>query len=454
MTHDLAVVILAAGQGTRMRSSLPKVLHPIAGKPMIRYVVDHAAGLTDRPPVVVVGVGADAVRAELGESVTYVVQPEQLGTGHAVAQTRPVLEGQVRHILVCYADMPLLRAETLRRLVEMQASNDGPMTILTVISEDSMGFGRVLRDESGRILRIVEEKVATPEQLQIRELNAGVYCFREDWLWEHLDRLSLSPVGEYYLTDLIGMASDEGQQVLAYTIHDVEEVQGVNNRIHLARAEAIVRRRINQRWMLEGVTFIAPDVTYVDETVEIGRDTVIHPNTHLRGETSIGEGCEIGPNAVIRDSRIGDRCRVFASVVEEAVMEQDSAVGPYAHLRQGAHLESGVYVGNFGEVKNSHLGPGTRMGHFGYLGDAQVGANVNIGAGTITCNYDGERKHPTEIGDDVFLGSDTLLIAPVRIGRGARTGAGSVVTHDIPEGELAYGVPARVKKKRERSSSI
>ncbi len=446
---NLAVIILAAGQGTRMRSSLPKVLHPVAGKPMIRYAVDNAIALTNRPPVVVVGVNGDAVRAELGDSVSYVVQPQALGTGHAVAQTRHVLEGQVQSVLVCYADMPLLRVETLRRLVQLQAANAGPLTILTVVSEDSMGFGRVVRDEDGRVQQVVEEKVASPEQLRIQELNAGVYCFRESWLWERLAQLPLSSAGEYYLTDLVGIAVAEGHQVVTHTIQDVGEVQGINNRIHLARAEALMRRRVNERWMLGGVTIIAPETTYIDATVEIGQDTLIYPNTYLWGKTIIGTECEIGPNTMVRDSRVGDRCRILASVVEEAVVEQDCDIGPYGHLRKGAYLATGVHIGNFSEVKNSYLGPGTKMGHFGYLGDARVGARVNIGAGTITCNYDGKRKYQTEIGDEAFIGSDTMLVAPVRIGRAARTGAGSVVTHDVPDGELAYGVPARVVRKKE-----
>jgi bifunctional UDP-N-acetylglucosamine pyrophosphorylase/glucosamine-1-phosphate N-acetyltransferase len=443
--ENLAVVILAAGQGTRMRSALPKVLHPVVGKAMIRYSVENAAALTSRPPVVVVGVGADAVRAELGSGVEYVVQAEQLGTGHAVAQARRALEGKAGSVLVCYSDMPLLRLETLRQLVELQATNVGPATILTVVSEDSMGFGRIVRAGNGRVREVVEEKVASPEQLRIRELNAGVYCFRESWLWDHLERLPLSAVGEYYLTDLVGMAAAEGHDVLAHTIRDVSEVQGINTRVHLARAEAFMRQRINERWMLAGVTMIAPEATYVDAAVTIGRDTMIYPNSYLHGATTVGQNCVIGPDAIVRDSQIGDGCRILASVVEGAIVEQQCDVGPYGHLRQGAHLAAGVHMGNFGEVKNSFLGPGTKMGHFSYVGDAQVGADVNIGAGTVTCNYDGERKHRTEIGEGAFIGSDSMLVAPVRVGSGARTGAGAVVTHDVPDGGVAYGVPARLR---------
>jgi bifunctional UDP-N-acetylglucosamine pyrophosphorylase/glucosamine-1-phosphate N-acetyltransferase len=243
-----------------------------------------------------------------------------LGTGHAVAQARRALEGRVGAVLVCYSDMPLLRLETLRQLVDLQATNAGPATILTVVSEDSMGFGRIVREESGRVREVVEEKVASPEQLRIRELNAGVYCFRESWVWDHLERLPLSPVGEYYLTDLVGMAAAEGNDVLTHTIRDVSEVQGINTRVHLARAEAFMRQRINERWMLAGVTMIAPDATYIDATVEIGRDTVIYPNSYLYGDTVIGQNCVIGPDAIVRDSQIGDGCRILASVVEGSVL--------------------------------------------------------------------------------------------------------------------------------------
>jgi bifunctional UDP-N-acetylglucosamine pyrophosphorylase/glucosamine-1-phosphate N-acetyltransferase len=447
---DLYVVILAAGQGTRMKSALPKVLHPVAGKPMVRYAVENAVALTGRPPIVVIGAGADAVRAELGDDVEYVVQTEQLGTGHAVAQTYDALAGRAQSLLVCYADMPLLRLETLQQLVEIQARNSGPLTILTVVSQDSMGFGRIVRDRSGRIQEVVEEKEATPEQLLIRELNAGVYCFRAEWGWKCLQRLPLHPVGEYYLTDLVGMAAAEGHAVMAHTIQDIGEVQGINNRVHLARAEAVMRQRINERWMLAGVTMIAPHVTWIDATVEIGQDTVIYPNTYLFGKTRVGGGCIIGPNTMIRDSQIGANCHVVASVVEKAIVEDDCEIGPYGHLRPGAHLAEGVHMGNFGEVKNSYLGPRTRMGHFSYIGDAHVDADVNIGAGTVTCNYDGERKHRTEIGAGAFIGSDTMLVAPVRIGARARTGAGAVVTHDVPDGALALGVPARLRQSTTR----
>ncbi len=289
----------------------------------------------------------------------------------------------------------------------------------------------------------MEEADAKEEERAIRELNAGVYACDAAWLWDHLPQLPLRPKGEYYLTDLVEMAVGEGRRVVATATPDPTEVLGINTRVHLAEAEAAMRRRINRRWMEAGVTMIDPETTYVEADVVIGADTIIWPNTVLRGQTRIGSRCQIGPGAVIDNSIIGNDCRVFASVVEGAVMEDGSDVGPFSHLRPGAHLGAGAHVGNFGEVKNAILGPGVKMGHFSYVGDAEVGAGANIGAGTVTCNFDGRRKHRTVVGEEAFIGSGTMLVAPVRVGRRAVIGAGSVVTRDIPDGTLAYGVPAR-----------
>ena len=444
----LAAVILAAGYGKRFKSQLIKVMHPLAGWPMVTYPVEVARALGVKRPVLVVGQGTEKVREYLGDEVTYVEQLERLGTGHAVLQARPVLEGRSQTVLVLYGDMPLQRVETLRRLVDLHQAGDVPVTMLTVLSDDSMGFGRILRDaRDKRVLAIIEEAVATPEQLAIRELNTGAYCFEATWLWKHLPRIRLRPKGEYYLTDLVEMAANEGHRVQALTIDDATEVQGINTRVHLARAEAIMRHRIDERWMLAGVTLIDPETTYIEAGVTIGQDTTVLPNTHLTGATTIGRDCVIGPNTWIEDTTVGDGCLIRFSVVEGATIEGDVDVGPFAHLRQGAHLARGVHMGNFGEVKNSYLGPGTKMGHFGYLGDATVGEDVNIGAGTITCNYDGQRKHRTVIKDGAFIGSDTMLIAPVQVGKGSKTGAGSVVTRDVPSDSVVYGVPARLKTK-------
>jgi len=441
---DLAAVILAAGQGTRMISDYPKVLHRVLGRPMVLWSIDVARRAGAESLVLVVGVGADEVRSAVGDAVIYAVQEEQLGTGHATLQARDLLLGVSRAVLVLYGDMPTLRAETLAALVERRRATQAAVAILTVESQDSMGFGRIVRDERGQPVAIVEEAVATPDVLAIRELNCGIYCFDAAFLWKYLPLVRPTPPkNEYYLTDMVELAIQAGLPVVAHTIDDVSEVQGINTRAHLARAEGILRRRVNEALMGQGVTLVDPSTAYVEAGVQVGRDTVIHPNTHLQGDTVIGVRCEIGPNTIIRDSVISDDCCVLASVVEGARMDRGSEIGPFGHLRHGAHLGEGVHMGNFGEVKNAHLGPGTKMGHFSYVGDAEIGPDVNIGAGTVTCNYDGARKHRTNIGPGAFVGSGTMLVAPVSVGKGARIGAGSVVTHDVPDGTLAYGVPAR-----------
>ena len=445
---EIAAVILAAGQGTRMRSALPKVLHPVGGIPMIMWSVRRARALGAEPIVLVVGKGAEAVKEAIGGGVLYAFQAERLGTGHATLQARELLQGKTAAVLVLYGDMPLLRPDTLERLVSLHKERKPAITLLSVESDDSMGFGRIVRDEAGWVTAIVEEAVATPDVLALRELNCGVYCFDGEWLWQHLPQVPLTPPkGERYLTDTAALAVAGGRRVVTLSICDVTEVQGINTRVHLARCERIARERVAERLMLEGVTLIDPETVYVHESVRVGQDTVIYPNTHLQGDTIVGEKCVLGPNTIVRDTTIGDSCQVVASVLEGATLEDEASVGPFGHLREGAHLGRGVHMGNFGEVKNSYLGPGTKMGHVGYIGDAQVGADVNVGAGTITCNFDGVRKHRTTIGAGAFLGSGTMLVAPVRVGRGAMVGAGSVVTRDIPDETLAYGVPARPKRR-------
>jgi bifunctional UDP-N-acetylglucosamine pyrophosphorylase/glucosamine-1-phosphate N-acetyltransferase len=447
----LATVVLAAGEGTRMKSRYNKNLHSLAGQPVAQYALDNARKLGAETTVFVIGKNGDEIRYALGEQgIEYVYQTERLGTGHAAMQARPVLQGHADLVLVFYGDNPLLKPESLKKVVENQAQGRSVLTMLTLVHDDSMGFGRVIRGEDGRVLEIVEEKVATPEQLAIRELNCGVYCFDGEWLWSHIDDIPLNPVAqEYYLTDMIGIAIADGKRVEAIASRDPDEMIGINTRIHLSQAEAVARRRINERLMLNGVTLQDPSSTYVDATVQIGRDTVLLANTHLTGQTTIGEQCTIGPNSIVRDSTIGDRCRVTASVIEEAEMQDDCDIGPFGHLRPRARMCTGSHMGNFGEMKNSTLGPGAKMGHFSYLGDIIVGADANIGAGTITCNYDGRNKHPTTIGEGAFIGSGTMLVAPVTVGAGAQTGAGAVVTHDVPPDTLVYGVPARPQPQKD-----
>lgn len=323
--------------------------------------------------------------------------------------------------------------------------------MLTIVADDPRGFGRILRKEDGSVQAIVEEYVATPEQQLIKELNVGGYCFDAKWLWDALKRIPKNPKkGEYYLTDAIELAVQDGLPVRALMMDDIQETIGVNTRVHLAEVESAMRARINQQHMLSGVTMIDPASTYIEAGVIIGRDTVIMPNTYIHGKTEIGAENVIGPNSIIRDSKIGNRCKVIASVMEGALLDDDVDMGPFARLRKGAHLGNHVHMGNFGEVKDSYLADGVKMGHFSYIGNAQIGAGTNIGAGTITCNYDGEKKHATEIGENVFIGSDTMLVAPLKIGNGARTGAGAVVTKNVAEDTLVVGMPARAIKKLER----
>lgn len=440
-------VILAAGLGTRMKSKTPKVLHHLAERPILSWIIDICQEATGVAPTVVVGPDATEVRNQIKSDVNYVVQEERLGTGHAALQARDALQGKSDLILIVNADLPLLEPDTLKGLISTQEKNSGPLSILTAQSPQSRGFGRIERSDRGRILRVTEEAHATEEQLAIEELNVGAYTARAEWLWERLPALPLSPKREFYLTDLISMAAEEGHDVASSPVGDISEIIGVNTRAHLAEAEIALRRRINQRWMLAGVTLVDPDSIYIGPDVELGIDTQILPNTHLQGKTVVGSNCRLGPNTILRDTALGDDCEVTASVLEGAVLEDEVDVGPFAHLRSGTRLCRGVHMGNFGEIKNSTLKAGVKMGHFSYVGDTMVGENTNIGAGTITCNYDGERKHPTEIGANAFIGSDTMLVAPIRVGKNARTGAGSVVTRDVPDGAVAVGVPARVVRK-------
>jgi bifunctional UDP-N-acetylglucosamine pyrophosphorylase/glucosamine-1-phosphate N-acetyltransferase len=445
----IASVILAAGYGTRMKSDLPKVLHPVAGRPMVEWAVRTAEQLSDLRPVVVVGHGKEQVQALLQDRVLYAEQLQLLGTGHALMQATALLRGKADTVIVFYADMPLLQAETVQGLIDLywaqQAQKKLALAMLTVERTDSQGFGRVVRDGNGVFQAIVEEVDCTPEQKLIRELNPGIYCFNAEWLWENLANLTPSRKGEYYLTDMPGMAVRQGFEVATLQA-PLDDVDGINTRVHLAQAAAIMRRRILERHMLNGVTIVDPQTTYIDDTVEIEQDATILPGCLLEGATQIGQHAVIGPYSRITDCVIGDFCRVAYSVIERARMDAHADIGPFSRLRPGAHLGEGVHMGNFGEVKNSYLAPGVKMGHFSYVGDAQVGENVTIGAGTITCNFDGWRKNQTVIGKDAFIGSDTLLVAPVTVGEGAHTGAGSVVTRDVPPQMLVYGVPARPSK--------
>ncbi len=429
-----------------MRSRLPKVLHPLAGQPMVAHVLDAAAVAGARDVVLVVGHGADQVRAALGDRVRYAEQTEQLGTGHAMLQACPLLPPDIQSVLVLYGDTPLFRPETLQALV--RAAREATIVLLSMEVADPTGYGRVVRAPDGRVLALVEDREATPEQLSVREVNAGAYVFDAAWLRARLPTLRPAPGGEIYLTDLVGVAAAEGRGVAAVLLADAAEGLGVNDRVQLAEAEAVLRGRVRERLMRAGVTLIDPASTFIDATVEIGPDTVVHPHTFLRGRTRIGSGCQIGPSSQLDDTIVGDNCRVCWSIVDGAILADEVEVGPFARLRPGARLGRGVQIGNYAEVKNSTLHENVQQHHFSYVGDAELGRNTNVGAGTITCNFDGERKHRTVVGADVFLGSDTLLVAPVTVGDGSATGSGSIVTRDIPPGKMAWGVPARVHRDR------
>ena len=430
-----------------MRSNTPKPLHPVCGTPMARIVANTAIEAGLDPVIFVVPGESSAIQDALGPEFVYAEQYEQLGTGHALIQAENAARGS-DNVVVAMGDTPLIRSETLRALTTAHVRAETPATIVTSKPANANGLGRVLKDSNGRVRAIVEQGQADAKTLSIDEVNTGLHCYQSAWLWENLAKLPPSTTGEVYLTDLIELAFKQGHQVETVTLDDGDEGIGVNTRVDLSFAESALRDRIRRYWMLEGVTMPDPSSVYIDYGSQVGMDTVVHPNTHIKGSTTIGERCEIGPNSIIVDSSISDGSIVVASMVEGAVLESDVSVGPMSHIRHGTYLESGVRVGNFGEIKNSRVGRGTRSGHFSYIGDAEVGSNVNVGAGSITCNYDGETKHRTVIGDDVFIGCDTMMVAPVKIGDRSYTGTGSVVNKDVPPDSGAIGAPARIRTKR------
>lgn len=461
----LDILILAAGLGTRMRSGTAKVLHQLGGRPLIAHVCRAAAALLKegRPIYVVVGHQAEevkaAVREELGaDGAVFITQAEQRGTGDAVMSAREALAEANSTLLVVSGDVPLVRAETLGALVHQHRTHRGrgaACTLLSVRLEDPTGYGRVVRDDEGRFLKIVEQKDATPEERQIGEINAGIYCFETRLLFPALARvLPANAQGEYYLTDAPAILRADDEDVSVFLHADAREVSGINTRVELAEFERLLRVRTLRNLMLNsGVTIIDPQHTYVSADAQIGRDTILHPDTHVEGNTVIGEGCEIRPGTRIYNSRVGNGVTVKDHcVIVDSDIADNCSVGPFAHLRMNARMAEGASVGNFVEVKKSRLGAGTKAMHLSYLGDADIGDRTNIGAGTVTCNYDGRNKHPTVIEEDVKIGSDTMLVAPVRVGARSVTGAGSVVTEDVPPDTLVAGVPARVKKQLPREA--
>ncbi len=452
-TPSIAAVILAAGLGTRMRSRRPKVLHPLCGRPMLAYVVDAARAVTGARPIVVTSPSTAAVRDAFGDEVAWALQDEPRGTGDALAVALGSIAADTAEIVVLSGDTPLLTAGTVVSLIARRRRDRAAICLVTVRPEEVAGYGRIVRDAKG-VARIVEEKNATKAERGIGEVNAGLYAFDAAWLRGRIGDLRPSPVsGEVYLTDLVALARSDGRKVTALEVEDEMELAGINDRVQLATAEADLRWRILEGHLLAGVTMQDPATVFIDAAVELGQDVVIEPNVILRGRTRIGAETLIGAGSQISDSVVGERCRINASVLESCQVEDEVTIGPFAHLRAGASIGRGAELGNYAEVKKSRLGPGTKQHHFSYIGDAEVGAGVNIGAGTITANYDGTRKHRTVIGDGAFIGSDTMLVAPVTIGAGAATGAGSVVTHDVPPGKVAVGVPARVRERRRKPAA-
>ena len=429
-------LILAAGEGTRMKSDVPKVAHRILGEPLVRYVVDAARAAGCERVVAITGHRAEVVE-ELLDGVETVRQPEQLGTGHAVMCARDALAGFEGSLLVLSGDTPLVRAETLAGLVAMRESSGAALTLLTTHLHDPSGYGRITRNRDGAVSGIVEHKDLAPDQHSLTEVNTGTYCFEAGVLFAHLDWLTTENAqGEYYLTDMVRLFNDEGMLVTALSAEEPLETLGINSRVQLAEAGAVLQQRINTGHMLAGVTMVAPDLVWVGPHVVLGRDVELLPMTFLLGHTTAADGAVIGPNSRLTDSSVGEGARVDASVLAEAVVGPGASVGPVAYLRPGAVLEARAKAGTCVEIKTSRLGEDSMVPHLSYIGDADIGADVNVGAGTITCNYDGAATHGTVIEDSAFIGSDTMLVAPVRIGRGAATGAGSAISHDVPAGAL------------------
>ena len=441
----ISAILLAAGEGKRMKSDTPKVLHTLCGLPMIKWVLRAAEDLVEETPILVVGHSADTVKAALGDSFRYALQEQQLGTGHAVKMAVPYLAGKQGYVLVLAGDMPLLRAETLRTLAS--AAEGKGAALLTCILDDPTGYGRVIRDEAGSVLRIVEHRDANEEERGIHEVNASVYCFEIGALLSVLAGLSAeNDQGEYYLTDCIAAIRESGRKVAAVVAPDASEGMGVNDRVQLADAARILRSRINEEHMRAGVTFIDPERTYVDADVKLGRDITLYPDVILSGLSRIDDGAVLYPGCRINESHIGANCVLQAVVANAAVVGAGVTMGPFVNLRPGTHVEAGCKVGDFVEIKNSHIGSGSKVPHLSYVGDADVGERVNVGCGTVFVNYDGYRKHRTTVGDNVFLGCNTNLVAPVTVKSDTYIAAGSTITEDVPEGTMAIARARQVNK--------
>ena len=442
---DFVTVILAAGKGTRMKSKLPKVLHRAAGKAMLQHVIDAADAAGARRNIVVTGFGSNIVRDAIGDSVEYVEQHEQLGTGHAVLQTKDLLAGERGTIMVLCGDTPLLTAELLARFHEEHVHAGAKATVLTAIMPNAKGYGRVIRRDSGEVLKIVEHKDATEAEREICEVNAGIYCFDAQALFSALAKVTNDNAqGEYYLPDVLSILRDEGEKIWAVVADNYESTLGINSRNQLAVAERILRRRKAEELMADGVTIIDPQTTFIDAEVRVGMDTVIYPFTFLEGVTVIGEDCCIGPHVRFQNMAVGDDVKAHYVYAHDADVESGTDLGQFNHIRPDSHIGAGVKIGNFVEVKNSEIGAGSKLPHLSYIGDCDMGVDVNMGCGTITVNYDGKNKFRTVIGDRAFVGCNSNLVAPITVGENSYVAAGSTITRDVPEGALSV---ARARQK-------
>ncbi|QNM15273.1 MULTISPECIES: bifunctional UDP-N-acetylglucosamine diphosphorylase/glucosamine-1-phosphate N-acetyltransferase GlmU [Fusobacterium] len=443
---NLKTLILAAGKGTRMKSNIPKIVHKVNGIPMISKIITVLEEIGSTENILILGYKKEEVLKVVGENSSYVLQNEQLGTGHAVIQAKDKLKDYDGDVMVVCGDTPLLKPETLKKLYNFHKDSGAVTTILTSIYENPFGYGRIVK-ENGLVKAIVEEKEANDEVKKIKEVNAGVYCFNSKELFKALNKINNNnEKGEYYLTDVIGIQVNENKKVRSFILEDSMEILGVNSKVELAQAGNILRDRKNISLMEDGVILIDPTNTYIEENVKIGKDTVIYPGAIIQGDTVIGENCEILGTTRIINSKIKNNVKIESSVIEDSILEDGVTMGPFAHLRPKSHLKESVHIGNFVEVKKSTLEKGVKAGHLTYLGDAQVGENTNIGAGTITCNYDGVNKFKTIIGKEAFIGSDSMLVAPVNIGEKALVGAGSVITKDVPDNALAVSRSKQIIK--------
>ena len=455
--RDTAVIIMAAGKGKRMKSNLPKVLHNLAGKPILNYVLDAVDQLEEKRKILIIGYKSDKIRELIGNQIEYAEQKEQLGTAHAVLQTKKLLSGFKGDVLILSGDVPFLTVKTLKKLLKYHQDNNFCCTLLSAVLKNPKGYGRIIRDKKGKIKGIIEEVDLSREKKKITEINSGIYCFSKERLFQALEKIATdNKQEEYYLTDTVKILLGEGLAVGNIIVKDNSEILGINNRLDLADASRKVNQKTLQGLMLRGVTIVDPNSTFIEQGVKIGQDSIIYPFTIIEKNTKIGSSCIIGPYSYLIDANIGNEVRVWASIIMSSTIKEGANIGPYAHLRPGTVVEKGAKIGNFVELKKTIMGEGSKASHLTYLGDAIIGKKVNIGAGTITCNYDGEKKNKTVIEDGVFIGSNNSLVAPVKLGKDSYTAAGSTITEDVPANNLAIARSRQTnisgwrKKKKEK----